>query len=175
MKALLLGVFFTLLFASCEQVAQFTQFDIPYNTEFTIPATGLVPIPIDLTSPAIETNIEQRFKNFNTSAALIEKITLKSLKVSIVSPVGEDFSFLENATLYIDADGLDEIKIASKDPVPTTGDVLEFDVTGVDLEDYIKSESFTLRLRAAMDETLSVDHKVKSEMVFNVDAKILGV
>lgn len=178
MRVLFLGIFAALFFASCETLDRFTQFDIPYSTTFSIPATPVagVSLPVlNIASPAITTNIKEKLQRFSTSTDLIDKVTLKSLELSIVDPANEDFSFLKRVTLYIDANGLDEKEIATKDNIATnpTG-TLTFDVTGVNLKDYIIADEFTLRLSVEIDETTTVKYEIKTDMVFNIDAKLLG-
>lgn len=178
MRVLFLGIFAALFFASCETLDRFTQFDIPYSTTFDIPATPVsgVSLPVlNITSPAITTNIKEKLQNSNTNISLIDKVTLKSLKLSIVNPANEDFSFLNRVTLYINANGLSEQEIATKDNIAAnpTG-TLTFDVTGVNLKDYIIADEFSLRLSVKIDETTTVKYEVKADMVFNIDAKLLG-
>ena len=176
MRVFLFGLLATLFFSSCETLDQFTQFDVPYSTTFDIPATPVagINLPVlSIASPPITTNIEQKLQGYNTSTDLIETVTLKSLELTITDPATEDFSFLNQVTLYIDADGLDEKEIASKTNI-STENKLTFDVTGVNLKDYIIADEFTMRISVEIDETTTVKYEVKADMVFNIDAKILG-
>ena len=76
--------------------------------------------------------------------------------------------------MYISADGLDEVKIAGKVNVPADVAVLDLDITGVDLKEYIKADKFSLRLNTVTDELLTSDHHIDIHSEFFVDAKILG-
>lgn len=175
MKGLLL--FATLLFSlgACAVLDQFTKFDIPYTTTFTIPATPLsgLGLPIDLVTPAIQNNNEQKFQAYNTAVNMIEEVSLKELELTILTPAGEDFSFLEEAEVFINAVGLPEVAIASKNPVSATDTKLVFDVSGANLKDYIQADEFTLRVSSVLDEAISADHEIQVSTVFAVDAKIL--
>ncbi len=95
--------------------------------------------------------------------------------LEIETPAGEDFSFLESISLFISAEGLNETKIAWKDPVPDpVGGKIDLDVSGEDLQEYIKKESFSLRISTTTDELLSEDHVIKVTCNFFVDAKLIN-
>lgn len=169
---------FLLSLGACQQIDKLTQFDVPYTTSFTVPATTVtnLGLPIDLTTPKVQNDNQQTFQLNNTAEDKIEEVYLKELELVITNPSGEDFSFLEEAEIFIKADGLPEVSIASKKPVPaTTGNSLTFDTSGEDLTAYIKAEEFTLRVRTVLDEAISVDHEIEVRTVFRVDAKVLGV
>jgi hypothetical protein len=119
---------------------------------------------------------QQTYQSNNTAKDKIEEVTLKELVLTIKTPAGEDFSFLEEVELFIKADGLPEVSVASKNPVPAGSDnTLTFDTSEEDLSEYIKADEFTIRVRTVLDEVISVDHEVEARMVFRVDAKILGI
>lgn len=93
----------------------------------------------------------------------------------ISSPSDADFSFLESIDIFISADGLEELKIASKVEVPETVSALDLEVSDADLKEYIKKDSYSLRLNTVTDEAMSQDHQVDVKSTFFVDAKILGL
>ena len=95
--------------------------------------------------------------------------------MEVTSPSGADFSFLESIEVYISAEGLDEIKIASKTDVSPTSNLLDLEVVDVDLKEYIKKDSYSLRLNTVTDEAMSTDHTIDVKSTFFVDAKILGL
>lgn len=176
MKNILLFCIALFGFTACEEVNKLTQFEIEYNESVTIPASTIINTPFNIATPDVNSDSEQNFQINNTNKELIEEIYLKELDLTITTPSGEDFSFLEEVTIYINADGLPEQEIASKKPVPnSTGAQLILDVTQADLQSYIKKDEFSLRLSTVMDETISSDHTIKIHSVFFIDAKILGL
>jgi len=107
----------------------------------------------------METNAEQKFESNNTHTDKVESIHLDSLRLVLNDPPGEDFSFLEEITIYLNAEGLDEIEIAKKVPVPeSASNALVLDCTELDLQEYIKKDEFSLRLRTVTDELITKDH-----------------
>ncbi|MGB1270076.1 MAG: hypothetical protein ACPG45_10095 [Flavobacteriaceae bacterium] len=162
--------------SQCDIIDKFTQFNIDHQTEFTVGSSTVINTPIDINTPDITTNSSSEFSNNDTRADLIESIKLTSLKLSINSPTDGNFNFLKSVTIYIDADGLDEIEIASITDIPDDDmDTLDLITSGSDLKAYIKKDSYTLRVETVTDQLISEDHVIKADSRFRVDAKILGV
>ncbi|MBT9188204.1 hypothetical protein [Zobellia russellii] len=171
---LILTVFATL--TSCDKLDELTKFDLDYNSQVTIPSSAGIDLPFDMFTPDMETNSDSQFEVNDTRKDLIEEIKLTKLELEITSPDDSDFSFLESIEIYISAEGLDEIMIASKEEVDENiGDVLDVDVIDVDLKEYIKKDKFNLRLNTVTDELISMDHEIDVNSTFFVDAKILGL
>ena len=163
----------TLLGTSCNQFESFTNFIIRYEQDAKIESSTGINLPFNLNTPQMETNAEQEFESNNTHKDKIESIALDSLKLVLTDPAGEDFSFLEEITIYIKAEGLDEVEIAKKIPVPeSTSNTLVLDCTQLDLQEYIKMDNFSLRLRTVTDELITKDHYFTIYSVYSVDAKL---
>ena len=164
-----------LALSGCKAIDNLTQFEMDYDQTVVIPANIPIDLPYNVLTPDIETDSETSFSINNTRKDLIEKIYLTELSLTITSPSSADFSFLESIEIYISADGLQEVKVAYKDPVPANdGTVLNMDLIDIDIKDYIKKDSFTLKLKTVTDELLSSDHQINVHSVFFIDAKILG-
>ncbi len=172
----LFTLFIVITFYSCDKLDELTKFDIEYSQRATIPSSTGIDLPFDVFTPETETNSESEFEINDTRKDLIEEIRLTQLELVIISPDGADFSFLESISVFISADGLDEIQIASLAEVSdNTGTRLNLDTSDIDLKDYIKSDKFSLRLNTVTDELLSTDHELEVNSTFFVDAKILGL
>lgn len=159
----------------CSKLDELTKFNMDYDTQVTIPSSTGISLPFDVLTPDTETNSESTFESNDTRKDLIEEIKLTALQLDITSPGDADFSFLESIEVYISAEGLDEIKIASKVEVPETGSTLDLEVSDTDLKEYIKKDSYSLRLNTVTDEAMSQDHEIDVKSTFFVDAKILGL
>lgn len=161
--------------SGCEKVDEKTQFTMAYNQSVTIESTSGIHLPFNIMSPEVETDAETTFEVNDTRKDLIEEILLTSLELTVVSPASEDFSFLESISIYLNADGLGERKIAWHDQVPNnSGNTLALSVTESDLKEYIKKDRFTIRVNTVTDEALSSDHEINVALELFVDAKILG-
>ena len=164
------------LFSSCDKLDELTKFDMDYDQTVVIPSTTGVDLPFDIFTPEKETNSSTEFEVNDTRKDLIEEIVLKKLVMTVEAPEGEDFSFLESIIIYMSAEDLPEIKIAWNEEVSATaGEQLELVTTAEDLKEYIKKDSYTLRLKTVTDEFLSSDYEINIATTFFVDAKILGL
>ncbi|MBQ4913041.1 hypothetical protein J8L85_01240 [Maribacter sp. MMG018] len=175
-KNVLLLLFFIICITGCDKLDELTKFDINYSQNVTIPSSTGIDLPFDVFTPETETNSESKFEVNDTRKDLIEEIKLTELEMIIISPDGADFSFLNSIEVFISADGLEEIKIASLNEVPeNSGNTLNLDTVDTDLKEYIKQDEFMLRLNTVTDELLSSDHELEVNTTFFVDAKILGL
>ena len=172
---LLLSLSIATLFHSCKKIDEWTHFTMEYDQEATIDAT--IPIPVGLLNiptPDITTNSESTFASENTRKDLVEEAKLTQLTLTVVSPSGGDFSFLESAKVFISADGLDEIMVASNTDVPASATV-SLDCEGQNLEAYVKKDEISLRVETVTDEVLTQDYDITIHSEFFIDAKILGI
>lgn len=161
-------------FSSCD-FDELTQFDMEFNSSITVPASSGINLPFDLFTPEITTNSESTFGSNNTSADLIESIKLKAMNLDITAPGDRDFDFLNSIKIYIDADGLSEILIASLTDIPADVDNIELEVNDNDLKDYLIQEKFKLRVETVTDEFLGNDVNIDVKSTYRVDASILGL
>jgi len=178
MRKILIPFFaLAVIFSSCKLIDKLTQFNVPYTTNFTIPATPIPGILGDIFTPDITTNSEQVFTNNKTNSNLLEEVLLKSLKLTITNPSGMKFDFLKSAIVYVSADGLAEIQVASIDNIDdaTVGSSIDMVPTNQDLKEYLKKSKIKIRVATTTDKLLSQDVEIKIDANFFVDAKILGV
>ena len=177
MKKLLLFVLVASIagFEGCNALKKLTQFRVNQSTEFSVPSSLLVNVPVSLPSPDITTNSSQTFENNNTSADLIESVKLEEMKLTITSPAGKSFSFLKDIQLYLSAPGMQEVLVAEKLNVSSTTGELLLDVKDVELKEYLKKDKLSLRSQVVTDEVLTQSIQIKADSRFFVDAKILGL
>ncbi|MFN8436680.1 MAG: hypothetical protein U0V72_03485 [Cytophagales bacterium] len=175
-KNILLLFCLSLLTFSCKKLDKYTQFDLPYTQNVSIPSSTVANIPLTIATPAIKTNSSTKFSGYNTKADLIESVKLSSLVLVVKSPSGGDFSFLKDMEVYISANGLAEKKVAWKTSIPdNVGGSLTLDVSNEDLKEYIKKDEISLKVSCTTDEIITEQYSVDANMVFHVDAKILGI
>lgn len=159
----------------CKQIDKLTQFDYVLESECTVPGSFGVQTPFTLFTPEMQTNYESVFESENTRKDLVEEIRLKKVTLTLKSPAGADFNFLNKIYVYLkDASGNEQI-IASKDPVPADGSqVLEMDTEPGDIKDLLMQDKVTIKISTTTDEVITQDHVIGIRSVFFVDAKILG-
>jgi hypothetical protein len=170
--SLLLFVVASFVFASCEELKELLSFEINHSQTFTMPAQFVLPGANLPGSPvAVTTNSEESFKNNNTRADLVKDVTLSKLVLTIQDPASEDFGFLKDVEIFIDADNADEVRLAYLNDIPANaGKTLELTSTNAKLDKYLKAPSFSIRTRATVDEAITQDVTIKTDMTFKVTA-----
>ncbi len=176
LKLLIIPVLFSMLFTNCKLIDGWTQFEIDYSAFATLPQDLNINQSEDVYPSVIEADLKAKVENEGSSIDKIESVELTDLNLRISSPTGKDFQFLNSVALYMNAEGLDEIKVAWKDDVPVTiGDVLSLNTSSSDLTDYLVKEVVTLRLNTVLNQGIAQDYQIGIDVTFLVDAKILGI
>lgn len=164
-----------LLVTSCNELDKLTQFTIDYDSSVTIAKTAVIDLPVTVFTPDVDTKSDSEFEINDTRKDLVEQIILEQMKMTITSPDGQTFSFLDKIIVLIEADGLDEIVIAEKDVPENVGNTLDLETTGQDVQKYIKKDAFRLYVKTITDEIISKDIDIDIRSKFFVNAKILGI
>lgn len=150
-----------------------TQFYIDYNTSATIPSNFSTLVPISFSTPEMESNSEAEFESNDTKKKYVKSIYLADAVLSITSPSGETFSFLNEVEVYLYNSNIGEKRIAHKLAIPSSaGTELILDLDNVDLQEYIKEDSFTLRIKYTTDETIPQDVNINIYTNYLVEAKL---
>jgi hypothetical protein len=169
-----LGIILTLFTASsCKKEGISIKFKMNYDAEFTIESGNILNLPLDFFTPDITTNSEAEFEANDTRKDKVQEIKMLKLDLTLTAPDGADFDFLKSIYLYINADGLDEKRIAFKENIADGLTVIVMNIDDVELAEYIKKDAFSLRAETVQDKTLSQDIDVLSEMQFQVKARAL--
>lgn len=160
---------------NCKKLDEYTQFNLNYSENFSIPSSTGINLPINLFSPEITTNSEAEFAINDTRKDLVEEIKLTSLKIELISPTDQDFSFLKSIAIFINTDGLEEFEIVNNEAVQGENkNSISLTTSSLDLQAYIKKDKFTLRFKTITDEILTEEYQIKASAEFFVDAKILN-
>ena len=159
---------------SCKKSILDTDFDLPYQTSFTVPSTIGINLPVSLPSPDISTNSTQEFNNKGTRADLVKTVKLTKATLLITSPSGKKFSFLKSLHLFLSAPVVNELEVAYIDNIPNTvGSSITLIMNDKDLAPFIKAEKISLRSQVVTDETLLQDVTIQVNVTFHVVAQLL--
>lgn len=157
---------------SCKK--KLTQFHIDYTSQVVVSSSVGQLVPFSLNTPQMETNAEYEFESNNTNKERINSIRLDQLKLTITSPSNETFSFLNSLEIFISSPNIAERKVAFKESIPSNvGDEILCDLVNIELQEYIKEDSFKLRLKTVTDETIPQDVTIDVYTDFFVDAKLV--
>ena len=161
---------------SCNAIKKLGQFYVNYSAQAVFPANLPVNLPVTIPTPPIATNSQQVFQSNNTRSNLIQSVRLDQLTLNITSPAEQTFSFLQNISVYVSSDSLPEVEIASKQNIPLdAGDTLVLDVSGADLENYIKASQIKLRVSGTTRQLVTSNINVNMNARFMVQANLLAV
>lgn len=160
---------------SCKKLDKLTTFHLEYKSAVTVPANSVINLPLSLASPDITTNYQSNFENNNTNKDLIEEIKLDKMNITVKAPQGTNLDFLKSVEVYISAEGLDEIRVASKFDIADGLTSLDLDYISDNLKDYVLKDTIKLRVKAITDKTTTQDRDLEVLTRFWVNAKILGI
>ncbi len=172
MRVPILVLLITLLFSGCKK--KITQFYIDYTSSVVIQSSVGELVPFSVYTPDVTTNSEFEFESNDTRKDKINSIKLSDLSLTITSPSNETFSFLNSIHVFISSPSQPEKKVAFKESIPPTiGNKLICDIVDLELQEYIKDQSFKIRIETVTDETIPQDVYIDLYSNFFVDAKIL--
>ncbi len=170
--AAILLISLPLLTSSCKK--KLTEFYIDYTSPVVVSSSVGQLVPFSVNTPEMETNSEFEFESNNTRKDNIDRISLEELKLTITSPNGETFSFLNSIEVFISSPNVAERKVAFKESIPSNvGTILVCDLVDLELQEYIKEDRFTLRLKTVTDETIPQDVYIDVYTNFFVKAKLI--
>jgi hypothetical protein len=168
-----------LTLVSCDKADKYTQFYLDYNSQVSIPPISLLGVPLieinDLTTAQTATNTTQYFQTYNTRADLIDKITLDQITLTFTQPQYANFDCMKSIKVFIAAENLAELKIAEYEDIPLGLTILPLDIVDNNLIEYIKSETYTLRVVVEFRSSTRGERVLNIASRFFVDAKILGI
>lgn len=158
---------------SCEKIENAINFGFNINGEFTLPPNIPINTPLVLPGIPMDYNSEETFEANNTKADLVKKITIDYIKLNILEPVGEDFSFVKDIELLFKMDSVGEKLVAWKyDVDDSVGTELSLDVTPDDLSAYLKSDGVKMTIKVTTDKLTTKEVKMNYDIRTRVTADI---
>jgi hypothetical protein len=159
--------------SGCKKARELTYFNVNQSTEFTIPQATNLPLPGNIATAPVQTSSEFDFSNDKKSTRYVDEVVTQSLRMSVIAPENQNFNFLNKIKIYISAPGLTETLVGYKDVVPENVSSFDLDMTHARVDQYLRTETYTLRVEAVTDEITTREIKIKTDMVFRVRAKVL--
>lgn len=169
-KLVLFALLSTLFLSSCDAIDDLLTFNISNEASIKIKSTSPINLPSEIITPEVTTNSSSEFENNKTKANLVKDVKLRSLKLSISDPSDKTFTFLKSVHLYISTTDSNEIELAYQDNISTTANMIDLICTDKRLDEYIKADSYKIRTKVTLKETLTKDVTVKADMKFRVTA-----
>jgi hypothetical protein len=162
--------------SSCGKIGNVTFYE-EFNQSQNIPAFTLPVAATDsITSPDIATNVESQLQQNNTSPNLVQSVKLQTMTLTITTPPGQSFAYLQNIQVFILTDSIAPAEIASQYNISTTSDTLNMTIDNTELKLYLLTNSFKLKFvvtsRAASAPATTINAYMKFKFVANVLAAL---
>jgi len=149
---------------SCAQLKTISLHKTYADIEFTIPATP-VPGTIDIESE-IQADLQQLAADNGFDISKIESAKVNSISLMIndstIIPV--TFDVVENATCSFFADGETIAEVGTDDAVHTSPTQLDFNLNGIDVSSYLKSNMFKAKLHLTTNAPITHDVPMKASI-----------
>ena len=108
----------------------------------------------------------------------LEETILQRVELHMIEPVNAHFKFLDEVEIYLIADGLDTVKIASDVSLHEQSDAKKIFVplaTDIDIEQYLRKDQIQYMVKFTQHEKTQIDHHIKVNSKVKVDSKRFGL
>lgn len=162
-----------LFLGSCKDKSKDTTFNLDVTTKVTLPATFGIELPVDAISESKDTESSSVFTAENTEAGLLTEASVKSIQLVLNSPTSGNFNYLDEVNVFINANGLTELKVATMASVEPDIAIINFTELEVDVLDFVKASAISFRVNFTSDDYENVDHECEIYSVFEVNGATL--
>jgi hypothetical protein len=182
-KVLLIIVASMIMLSSCKKVKEL--FDVTFtfskSFDFTLPKfpPPVVQTPdtsLTIQLPPIPNTIPAEFSKYKADINKIKELSITDVVLTIKSPTGQTFDFLDNISIYLGAPGKPEVLIATKTDIqninPTS--TLTLDNQNANVIDLIKGDSIYLKVTCGLYKTYINDIGTNADIKFKVVANPLN-
>ena len=157
-----------------DSINSLTEFDIPYSSNFDVPATPSTTTsattPVDVTTPNIPTNSSSIYGNNKTSADLITEIKLSKLTISTT---GANLDYLKSVSVYIKTGSIAEKLIATNASIQTGVTSVTLAPQDVNIKDYINQDNIQFRVSSNISASGTTQQTLKLDETVHVKATLL--
>ncbi len=171
-KILVFGLMLISVF-SCDEIGKYVQFSVQTHSFFEIPAEIPAGQPVNLEPENLNLDLSI-FKDFNTSPELVDKATIKNIKLNIVDPQNTVFNFLSDIEVYFETENLPKIRIAWLNDIQDNNvQTLDFEHLPDNLSEYIKDNQLKINVIIVTDEELVQPVQIEVAATFLIKAEIM--
>jgi len=132
---------------------------------------------VELPFPTIRvaTNSQQYADQYHTSLSKIVSVYMGTINMQITNPYSQNFDFLDTVQFYISTQDQPEVLVAYDYNIPKGLKSINLAIVpGVNLKDYITSDSISVRLNAHINAVPAPGTQVLSSGNFHVTANPLN-
>ena len=157
-----------LAFVGCKKIDQLLTFTVDVSQSVTIPGyfVGAQLPPVKVT-----TRSEESFRNNKTTRDRVKNVLLDQMVLTVTSPSGSTFDFLERIDIYINTPNANnKILLAHLYTVPRGTNTIKLEPTTSKLDEYLKADTYELTVDAKLAGFSPNDFTVRSDARFKVTA-----
>jgi hypothetical protein len=145
------------------------------DIEFTLSADDVASSngeAVEISTPA-ESTLTGDMEQYADKLDKVESAKLSTLRVSIVAPTTQKFSFVKEVKFYITGTGIPEVLVGSKSDIDTTESSIDLDIEDVELVEFIRSGAVSTRVSFVTNEGIDEDCDLKAKMTYAMRANAL--
>lgn len=116
----------------------------------------------------------QELQNQGVTKEQVDSVKLEKLELTVVSPSPADFTFLDSVEFYVEAPGLERMRIARGGPFEAGESTVTLSIDDVELAPYAVSERMTITTDARGNRP-EQDTTVEAKIDIVVDVNVGGV
>jgi hypothetical protein len=157
-----------LVLVGCKKLDKLLTFNVDVTQSVTIPGFF---VGAQLPPVSVTTNSAESFRNNKTSREKVKDVYLNKMVLTVTSPSGATFDFLEKIDIFINTPGANnKILLANLQAVPRGTSIITLVPTTAKLDEYLKAEKYELTVDAKLTGFSNNDFTVRSDATFKVTA-----
>lgn len=157
-------------FAACSDDLTQIKFDTDYETTFVIDSGAKADVASSYLSTPIQTNSTKLFEDNNISKDVVKSVKVSKLTLEIMSPDNQTFEILKSVRIYASAEGKEQILLAEIPNNENKGKMIEVSTADVNLMEFIKGETFNIKIDSEVSGDVVEDILIKAKMKLNIVA-----
>ncbi|HUX85198.1 MAG TPA: hypothetical protein VMV20_08180 [Chitinophagaceae bacterium] len=155
----------------CKKLNKLLTFNISYQDTESVPPNTFIGVPLSFITGNISASDTSQFQTYNTAPGLIRHAYLKGMTLTILNPPGQTFNFVQSVSISLYTPSLGSTRIAYLDSIPaSSGNQLTLMTTNVDIQNYIKLDSFAIETGVVATQTTSQTISIAINSEFQVNA-----
>lgn len=148
-------------------------FEVDHSARTTIEGAGVLGEVLDLLSftglDEMDVSVSQALADQGVEEGDLQSVRFTTLRLS----AEPDLSFLENIEIYVSADGVDEVRVASQDDFPEGRSSVDLVLDDVDLVDAVVAGGMRFRVDAT-GSAPTEDTEITADVVLTITATAGG-
>ncbi len=156
----------------CKKINNLLTFNISYLDTESVPPNSFVGIPLNFITGNIAASDSSEYQINHTAPGLVRHAYLKSMTLTILSPNGQNFNFVQSVSISLYTPSLGSTRVAYLDSIPASpGNQLTLMTTNADIVNYIQLDSLAIEtgVVATRSTTQTITIAINSQFQVNAN------